>query len=643
MPKRGRLEHCEPRKRSVLLGLGLRVLAVLPLVASVALAQTNPARSVGASTDARSTDAATTDEKPTAAGANPDRSTGKSAVVNYALDIDAPPEIKELIERQTLIGRWRRRPEYQSEQFEALLSRLREEVETILRSQGYFDYDIEIEGNVKRVKVGIVAGARTTVNKVELRILGLVTEFPDIERALRERWNLPEGTFYNSGNWESSKRQLLDSLRQHGFLRAQLVFSRATADVANTTVGLELEVSSGPRLSFGELTLNGLSRYDRKIVEDLSPFSLGEAYDFDTLFLFQTRLRDSGYFSSAYVIADQQAVDQDPKLMRVPIRVDLTERETKRIVMGVGYSTDQGARAQVGLQHRDLFDLGWQLDSGLIVEQLRQRLYANVRTPTDADNHHIAFGGRSERQDIQNEQINRDTVYIGRGRRLNNLESFTSLQYQYERKVIETSPGVRTGDSIRALMLGYSWNYRILDSRIDPRVGYTVSAQFSGGLKALGSDASFGRIYTRAMRFQPLDPVTPSKSGVFIGLIELGHVFANSRLSIPSESLFRAGGAQSLRGYSYQGIGVSQGGAIVGGLTMGIASLEYQHPIANSLWLATFADVGNAVDRISDFKPLWGYGVGMRWRTPIGPINLDLARGDADRRWRLHFSVGYTF
>ncbi len=585
-----------------------------------------------------------TGQEPAASSASTETAApSNTPISNYRLEIDAPPEIKQLIERQTLIGRWRRRAEYQAEQFDALFARLRDEVETILRSQGYFDYEIELSGDPKLVKIGIIAGARTTVNKVDLRILGAIKDFPEIERSLRQRWNLPEGTFYNSANWESSKRQLLDSLRQRGFLRARLVSSRATADVANTTVGLDLEVESGQRLSFGVVSFNGLSRYDRRIVEDLKPFGDGEAYDFESVLLFQTRLRDSGYFSGAYVIPDQQALDQDPALQRVPLRIELTERETKRVVLGVGYSTDQGARAQVGLQHRDLFDLGWQLDSGLIVEQLRQRLYANVRTPTDADNHHIAFGGRSERQDIQNEQITRDTVYIGRGRRLNHLESFTSLQYQYERKVIETSPGIRTGDSIRALMLGYSWNYRVLDSRIDPRAGYTVSAQFSGALKALGSDANFGRVYTRAMRFQPLDPDTPSKSGIFIGMIELGHVFANSRQSIPSESLFRAGGAQSLRGYGYQSIGIRQGDAIVGGLSLGIASLEYQHPIGQSLWFATFTDVGNAVDRLADFKALWGYGVGLRWRTPIGPINLDLARGSADHQWRVHFSVGYTF
>lgn len=567
----------------------------------------------------------------------------EAATSNYEFEIDAPAELRTLIERQTLIGRWRKRPEYQVDQFDALYAKLREEVELVLRSQGYFDYEVETSGDPKRVKVVVNAGARTTVNKVDLRISGPVTESPALERALRQRWSLPEGTFYNSNNWESSKRQMLDSLRQRGFLRAELSSSRAIVDVPNTTVALELRVDSGPQLSFGELTLNGLSRYDKQIVLDLSPFRPGQAYDFDMLMLFQARLRDSGYFISAYVIPDQQAIERDPKLERVPVRVELTERETKRLVLGVGYSTDQGARAQIGLQNRDLFDRGWQLDSGLIVEQLRQRLFVNVRTPTNANNHYVSFGGRVEHQDIQGERVYRDTVYIGQGRRLTHLESFTSLQYQQERRFTETSPGVRQESGLRALSLGYSWNYRILDSRIDPRAGYTVSAQFSGAVKGIATDHSYGRIYTRAMRFQPLDTESPNKSGVFIGLLELGHVFARQRQNVLSENLFRAGGAQSIRGYGYQGIGVADGGAVVGGRTLALASLEYQHPIANSLWAAGFVDVGNAVDRVADLKPLWGYGLGLRWRTPIGPVNLDVAHGDRDNRWRLHFSVGYTF
>ena len=86
-----------------------------------------------------------------------------------------------------------------------------------------------------------------------------------------------------------------------------------------------------------------------------------------------------------------------------------------------------------------------------------------------------------------------------------------------------------------------------------------------------------------------------------------------------------------------------EAGAIVGGRYLGVASLEYQRPITESIAAAVFYDLGDATDTSSDYKAVAGYGLGMRWRTSVGPVNLDLAYGEAVRRWRLHFSVGYTF
>ncbi|RPH61303.1 MAG: outer membrane protein assembly factor, partial [Burkholderiales bacterium] len=118
---------------------------------------------------------------------------------------------------------------------------------------------------------------------------------------------------------------------------------------------------------------------------------------------------------------------------------------------------------------------------------------------------------------------------------------------------------------------------------------------------------------------------------------------ADSRQDIPSENLFRTGGTQSIRGYSYLSLGVPEAGAIVGGRVLALASLEYQHPIAPSWYGAAFVDVGNAADRWVDYREVWGYGAGVRWRSPIGPVSLDLAYGEAVGRWRLHLSVGYAF
>jgi translocation and assembly module TamA len=120
-------------------------------------------------------------------------------------------------------------------------------------------------------------------------------------------------------------------------------------------------------------------------------------------------------------------------------------------------------------------------------------------------------------------------------------------------------------------------------------------------------------------------------------------VISGGRDGIPSENLFRAGGAQSIRGYDYLGLGVRVGDAVVGGRVIALGSLEYQYPVVGNWLGALFLDVGNAADRWSDWKPVRGAGIGARWRSPIGPINIDLAHASPDGRWRMHFSVGYSF
>ncbi len=145
------------------------------------------------------------------------------------------------------------------------------------------------------------------------------------------------------------------------------------------------------------------------------------------------------------------------------------------------------------------------------------------------------------------------------------------------------------------------------------------------------------------MRFWPLPRESVLGDGLLIGLVEAGYVLATSRQDIPSENLFRTGGTQSIRGYEYLSLGVREAGAIVGGRVLALASLEYQHPIAPKWYGAAFIDVGDAADRWPDYRAVWGYGAGVRWRSPIGPVSLDLAYGEAVKRWRLHLSVGYAF
>jgi translocation and assembly module TamA len=118
-------------------------------------------------------------------------------------------------------------------------------------------------------------------------------------------------------------------------------------------------------------------------------------------------------------------------------------------------------------------------------------------------------------------------------------------------------------------------------------------------------------------------------------------------VAVPYTLLFRTGGDDTVRGYPYQGLGPSDAsGNAVGARVLGVGSVELARPFLRrlpSLWGAAFVDAGNAAPRWQGFDPALGYGVGVRWRSPVGALRLDLAYGQRLHRVRLHFSVGITF
>ena len=107
--------------------------------------------------------------------------------------------------------------------------------------------------------------------------------------------------------------------------------------------------------------------------------------------------------------------------------------------------------------------------------------------------------------------------------------------------------------------------------------------------------------------------------------------------------MFRTGGDQSGRGYAYESLGVREGDATVGGRYLAVASAEYQYYFLKNWGVAFFVDAGNAGDTVSELDPAVGYGIGGRWRSPAGPVGVDLAYGERTGNFRLHFSLGFTF
>jgi translocation and assembly module TamA len=203
---------------------------------------------------------------------------------------------------------------------------------------------------------------------------------------------------------------------------------------------------------------------------------------------------------------------------------------------------------------------------------------------------------------------------------------------------------VTTNTSHRALSGNLNWIARHLDSLLLPTDGESLNAQWAAGY-AMGGEAAnngvFGRLYGRFSLYRRL-----GSSWYFSSRIEAGQVFAASKVGIPDNLLFRAGGDDSVRGYAYRSLGPLEAGLVRSARVIATGSVELARPISSQLphwWWAGFLDAGNTADHWSTLKPQWGYGLGLRWRSPVGPIKLDAAQGQSARPLRLHFSVGVSF
>jgi translocation and assembly module TamA len=380
---------------------------------------------------------------------------------------------------------------------------------------------------------------------------------------------------------------------------------------------------------FGPLSVEGLKRYDRARVTELARFAAGEPYRRAALLDFQSRLQNTPWFHSVAVEAVPKATLVEG-IADVPVRVTLAEAPAKRVGLGAGVSTNTGARGEANFYHHDFLGRAWDFGTGLRLEQKRQTLFTSLDLLPDARGYRLGFRGRIEANDIQG-------------------LATTRLGLEWQREERRPDDALATTDD--ALTLDWHWIRRAVDNLLDPKRGNVVELRIGGASRHLLSGRDFLRSHLRAQQWWPVDWLGPRD--VFSLRGELGTTAAGSRYGIPQDYLFRAGGAQSVRGHAYQSLGVKEGSAVVGGRALAIASAEYTHWLstgegAAGPWgIAAFVDVGDAADDWRALDPAVGIGAGVRWKSPAGPLALDLAHGLAREgraaQWQVHFSLMVAF
>ncbi len=512
--------------------------------------------------------------------------------------------------------------------------RLQGTLSEILATEGYFAPVFEFKEADGELQLTLDPGPRTLVATVDLAIAGPLDA--KAREELEKGWHLPVGQPFRQDDWNTAKQQVLARLLAGEHADAQLVDSEAAIDVEKHSADLHAHYEAGPRYRFGALRVEGLERYDPSLVERYNrAVQPGQPYSEERLNALQGTLQATPYFASVRTTIDREAAEIGADgTATVPVVVRVRERAPQRASFGAGASSNTGARVEFNYHDNDLLGHAWELDSGLRLEQKKQTAYADVFLPPDARFRRNSVGVMAEATDIAGLKTERYAFGAQTVQQRGSVEQRLSLNWQHELREPDGAEAVTS----RALVPNAMWTWRRVDSLLNPRNGIVLQGQIGGGARAALSDQNFVRLHSRVQFYVPLGQRdTLTLHG------EAGYTLADSRQHIPQDYLFRAGGAGSVRGYAYQSLGIKEGAATVGGRYLAIASAEVTHWLNEDWGVAAFIDAGDALDALQDARPAVGYGLGARWRSPAGPIGVDLAYGERTRGFQLHFSLAIPF
>lgn len=513
------------------------------------------------------------------------------------------------------------------------------QAEALLETEGYFNAKAEVSrdpADDTRLRLTVTPGPQTRVGTLDIAFTeGIAAdEVKPLREALRSAWALKPGAAFTQAQWAANKSELLLRARTGDFPMARWAETAARVDPDTQTADLRLVLASGNRARLGALRIEGLTRQDRRTIERLTGYRAGDAYTEQKLAEFQERLAKTQLFDAVRVQLLPEVVDPDGT---TPVQVTVTESPLQQATVAVGYHSNNGQSVSVEHLHRRPFDLPVRARSKLQLSRDLRGAELELSSHPQPDLHRniAAFQFEQDRSG--------DTIATNLGVRLGRLYESTRderLSYVELLRARETA-GSQVNTNL-AVSLNQQWIRRRLDSSLLPTEGHQALALVGlGYARGGGTDTSgpFGRMQLKLGAYQPIGGWYASARA------EVAQVIASERVGVPEKLLFLAGGDDSVRGYAYRSLGVERNGLTVGGRVMATGSLEIARPFTMSLpslWGALFVDAGNATSRWTDYRPVVGYGAGVRWRSPVGPLRVDMARAQETGKWRLHFSVGIT-
>ena len=473
---------------------------------------------------------------------------------------------------------------------------------------------------------------------------------------LRDQVTFVPGQWYNANEIQNTVDQMSDALgdRQYAFVDINPKMNR---NLAEDTIDVTFNIGESPRVFIERIDIHGNVRTVDKVIRREMLLVEGDPFNRSKLARSEQRLRDLGFFENVQVSTSQGSAPD-----KVVVDIGVTEQSTGELSVGAGFSTNDGPLADLRIRERNLLGKGQDLLFATTIAGNRTQFDASFTEPyflnrdlsAGVDAFHIT-------QDLQDES-SFDQRRTGGAVRMGYPLSENwrqSWRYRLENneitdvdadasRFIRDQEGKRTTSAVSQRI-----TYDARDSKLFPTEGLHswVDAEVAG----LGGDAEYISGKLGSQYFIPIY----KKSVIFDVLGEVGGITAWGDGDVEINERFYLGGS-TLRGFERGGVGPRDAATddSLGGnfFYRGSAELKFPIGLPEELGVAghAFTDVGSLWDidetgvGIFDESSLRASaGVGLSWRSPLGPIRIDVAQPyldeDFDKDELFRFSFGTRF
>ena len=521
-------------------------------------------------------------------------------------------------------------------QLRQLVSRGEVEIVATLEAWGY--YSGAVKSEVAPNAVGsfdvvydVDPGEPTLVTESRVTVDGDAAQVPAVASVLKSF--VPRvGERFDHAQYEASKTAIEKALGDAGFLGAKLVTHRVAVHAVKRTAAIELAWNGGPRYKFGSTKFSG-GQFTPALLDRFMPWREGDDYSNSKLLDMQKRLVGADYFSTVTV---QPHVEKATEL-EVPVDVELTPAKRNIYSAALYASTDRGAGVDFSVQRRWLNDKGHKGQAEFDLAQRLKAVELSYRIPLPgARQRMLSFAGTYRDEETESSISQTEKVAANVARKWGEYTSVYGLQFLSG----DFEIGSEDGNSSLFFFEGAITRARS-DQPAFARRGYSYSLSARFTPFEVLSDTRFASLDLELKWLRAL--------GTDMRLILLGEVGAmkvDDFDLLPPELRFFAGGDRSIRGFGYEEIGSrNEAGDVIGGDRLVEGTVELERYWRRGFGAAVFVDAGDAFLG-EDFVLHVGVGAGIRWKSPVGVLRLDLAYPiesiDASD-WQIHFNIGPDF